>query len=1292
MSPATAVNGGSDARPVSPRDAVDASVATPDSHAPIQPSTLRLADERARVERLRSLVAPHLESFNHAVGPGLDLLPEAIEAVAVRINPTGEDGGGSGSSDGASASTRISVRYAKLALLRPRFGEQSSRVVAADLLPNECRRAGINYSGDLLAEFEIAIDDERFDTPMRRIARLPIMVGSDKCNLSGKSPAEMLAASEEQYELGGFFVVNGAEKLLRMIVVPRANAVLSVRRSANTSRGPLYTETSVSIRSMRKDLSTTTMHLHYLRTGGATVRVTVGRAEYFIPVGVVMRALLPSGVSARAIFDRIVGGAVGNEALRASALAIVTDLDDWSKKFRWNSEETEEVHASTSQPAALAFIGSTFRVIMGLDEDRSDIEAGKILLRRHVLVHLSVGPYEAADARRNGAKVDMLVHMVRKLVACASEEIETDNADAPSHHELLLPGQLYLNYLKDRLEAYLLTLALNLRRDLMKSRGPISSGVMTRGECVQRALARTTNKDLVTSQMNYFMATGNLKSESRLDLPQAAGYVIMAERINYLRFITHFRCVHRGAFYATMRTTKVRKLLPEAWGFICPVQTPDGAPCGLLNHLASAVEIPTGGGANLDHFGELMLELGADPAPSMSNLHPYSFGGTVPIVCDGFIAGYVPDDRAEAFATLLRQLKTQENVMTVPYTSEIVYVAPTPHQGYGFYPGIYVHTTDCRMMRPVMWLQKQVKRKPDSDAWNGMHPPEEEDSLAPQGTRELIGTLEQVFLQVRPAVADAIDTVSPLDVNRATHAELHASSFMSEVASLTPFPDMNQGPRNIFQCQMAKQTMGTPCHLFESRFDSKIYRLTTPEVPITRNLCMQDPMGADLFPNGTNGIVAVLSYTGYDMEDALILNQGSVNRGFAHGTIYTNKRIDLDATATDRLKQFGPFTQEQADRTAAIGVDGLPEVGARVQYEESLYGTAPLGSTASQNARDRKNVRWTAHKSVETATVDQVQIINAAAYSRDSTRNEKSGIRQATIRTRLSRPPSVGDKFATRAGQKGTIAALWPTEDMPFSESGMMPDVLFNPNGFPSRMTIGMMIENMAGKSGALHGMFHDSTPFRFDEKVRAVDYFGEQLVKAGYNYYGNETLYSGYTGEPFNVDIFMGVIHYQRLRHMVSDKFQVRSTGKVHPLYRQPIQGRKRGGAIRFGEMERDGLLAHGASFLLRDRLGMASDMHVLHVCEKCGSLIAPTMQKPPASGLPGSSALAGRQADSTTILCRICEQDSIEDGSACGASSTVQRVAIPYSFKYLVTELAAMNIRARLDLRSSQDVGLNG
>jgi DNA-directed RNA polymerase I subunit RPA2 len=244
------------------------------------------------------------------------------------------------------------------------------------------------------------------------------------------------------------------------------------------------------------------------------------------------------------------------------------------------------------------------------------------------------------------------------------------------------------------------------------------------------------------------------------------------------------------------------------------------------------------------------------------------------------------------------------------------------------------------------------------------------------------------------------------------------------------------------------------------------------------------------------------------------------------------------------------------------------------------------------------------HKDNENAYVETVRIIGVGSGTETLT-TSKSNLRRVSITMRYRRNPIIGDKFSSRHGQKGTLSVLWPQENMPFTESGMTPDVLINPHAFPSRMTIGMLIESMAGKSGALNGNFQDGTPFQFHEERRAIDHMGEQLRANGYSYYGSEPLYNGLTGNIMHVDIFIGVVFYQRLRHMVNDKFQVRSTGPVVALTRQPVKGRKKHGGIRLGEMERDSLLSHGVAFCVQDRLMNCSDSHLAYVCSTCGSLL---------------------------------------------------------------------------------------
>lgn len=282
---------------------------------------------------------------------------------------------------------------------------------------------------------------------------------------------------------------------------------------------------------------------------------------------------------------------------------------------------------------------------------------------------------------------------------------------------------------------------------------------------------------------------------------------------------------------------------------------------------------------------------------------------------------------------------------------------------------------------------------------------------------------------------------------------------------------------------------------------------------------------------------------------------------------------------------------------------------------------------------------------------------------------------------RVPRSPVIGDKFSSRHGQKGVMSQKWPAIDMPFSESGIQPDVIINPHAFPSRMTIGMFVESMAGKSGALHGIAQESTPFRFDEQNTAVDYFGHQLMKAGYNYYGNEPMYSGITGQELAADIYIGVVYYQRLRHMVNDKYQVRTTGPINSLTGQPIKGRKKGGGIRVGEMERDALLAHGTAFLLQDRLMNCSDYTKAAICRSCGSFLAAT---------PTISEFTRKKKGSPITRCRRCarlaagsesKSDTWVDGQGIRytGGDDIAVVAVPQVLRYLDVELTSMGVRLK-------------
>ena len=505
-----------------------------------------------------------------------------------------------------------------------------------------------------------------------------------------------------------------------------------------------------------------------------------------------------------------------------------------------------------------------------------------------------------------------------------------------------------------------------------------------------------------------------------------------------------------------------------------------------------------------------------------------------------------------------------------------------------------------------------------------------------------------------------------------THEETGPMAMLSAIASCTPWSDYNQSPRNMYQCQMGKQTMGLPMHSFCYRPDTKLYRLQTPQRPIALTDAY-DRYAIDDYPLGTNAVVAVLAYTGYDMEDAMIVNKGSMERGLAHATLYKTDTVSVPAAAAADGETFGKRAEpasggrgrrgssasapEKKAPDAAVDVDGAPRPGSRIE---------PGSAIASVLNKATGRARLTKVKGADGAVVDRVALMRAPG-PRGKMETKMS------VTMRFNRNPIIGDKFSSRHGQKGVLSFLWPEEDLPYCErTGVRPDILINPHAFPSRMTIGMLVESMASKAGAMDGRFVDASPFQRARDGEAfcppMEEHGEVLRKHGYAYHGSETMINGATGEAFDVDIYVGLVYYQRLRHMVSDKFQVRSLGPNNPLTQQPIKGRKAGGGIRFGEMERDSLLAHGAAYLLHDRLHACSDRHVADVCSRCGSLLAPACTLRVAGGAQGLEPVTG---SGTKVVCRVCNT------GAC-----VERVALPFVFKYLASELAAMNIRVGLEI----------
>lgn len=1172
--------------------------------------------DRSAYPELMKATRPHIDSFNALFEGGLlELACKDIGQIVVFDKKDETKNGGLGN--------KITLRIEDVSCAMPEIDRRDKQSLNRKILPTEARERLITYRGRMYFQLKYRVNDERqWESHTVEAGQLPVMVKSSRCHLHKLSPYDLMLAKEETEEMGGYFVVNGNEKLIRMLILPRRNHVIALIRNSFQNRGASYTEFGTQIRCVRPDQTSQTNTVHYLSDGNCILRFSWQKNEYLVPAVMVLKALLPC--SDRDIFNAIIGSDVKNTFLTDRVELLLRSF---------------KLYALHSQQSTLEYMGAKFRIVMNAPEDEADVDVGRRVLNRIVLVHLK----DAKD------KFRLLIFMIRKLYSLVAGDCSPDNPDSPAHQEIMLGGFLYGQIIKEKLEDVLrgikAQIAIDLRRPAFASQVDF-----VKKTYLTKTIAKV-NSD-IGSKLAYFLSTGNLVSNTGLDLQQTTGYVVVAEKLNFYRYLSHFRMVHRGSFFAELKTTTVRKLLPEAWGFLCPVHTPDGSPCGLLNHLAHRCDVVTTaiGAEDTAKLTQLLLAMGIDDAEEVSgggnNRSTVQFDGRIIGSCTHKLAASIAKDlRKWKVARKVKLSKESDgnvklsemNNYSIPLDLEIGLVPPSKG---GQYPGIYLFGGIARMMRPVRYLHKadskpQQKRKKDED---------------------LVGSFEQVYMDIACMPDEVMDKIT-------THIEHAPTNMLSIVANLTPFSDFNQSPRNMYQCQMGKQTMGTPATALRHRTDNKLYRIQTGQTPIVRP-ALHDTYGIDNFPNGTNAIVAVISYTGYDMEDAMILNKSSHERGFGYGTIYKSEKIDLKEKMRKGESNHLHFGYGNSPRPRRCEIhldeDGLAHIGAKfvdgdpmAAYYDDITGKCTVVE----------------YHGSETAIVDEVRILGNDAGD--------SECQKVQYQLRVTRSPIIGDKFSSRHGQKGVCSQKWPAIDMPFSENGMQPDVIINPHAFPSRMTIGMFVESIAGKAGALRGHAQDATPFTYSEQATAADFFGEQLAEQGFNYHGNEPMYSGVTGQEFKADIYIGCVYYQRLRHMVSDKVQVRTTGPVNPLTHQPVKGRKRGGGIRFGEMERDSIIAHGTSFILQDRLNNCSDYDLSWICRSCGSILSILQVTTAEDGESATKCLnCAKKANGLEYGDEVW---SVNDQKYTGGDH-VAKVAIPFVFRYLSAELAAMNIKMSL------------
>ncbi|MGY5141750.1 MAG: DNA-directed RNA polymerase subunit B [Nitrosopumilus sp.] len=871
----------------------------------------------------------------------------------------------------------------------------------------------------------------------------------------------------------------------------------------------------------------------------------------------------------------------------AAAVSLVDNIQD---ELEGSFEKASDVPTAKD---SIVYISK--RIAPGMLEE-FQIKRAETLLDWGLLPHLGKHPENRKE------KAQFLGEATCKLIELKLGWIKPDDKDHYGNKVIKFAGQMLADLFR--------TAFRNLVRDMKYQ---LERSGQKRGI---NAVAAAIRPGIISDKLNNAIATGNW-GRGRVGVTQ------LLDRTNYLSTISHLRRI-QSPLSRTQPNFEARDLHATHFGRICPSETPEGSNCGLVKNIAlSGIISET---VASEEIVEKLYELGT--------VHFFDAKEDVKkdgarIFVDGKLIGFYSDGEqlAESLRELRRNSKIHPHVGISFHTSEIE----------GSTKRIYVNCNAGRVLRPLIII-KDNKPLLTSDlldkiskkliSWN---------DLLRMGVLELIDANEEENCYV---------TLDEKDTKKRTHLEVFPPAILGAGASIIPYPEHNQSPRNTYESAMAKQSLGFSTPMMNTSTYVRQHFMLYPQVPIVNTKAMK-LLGLEDRPAGQNCVVAVLPFDGYNIEDAIVLSKASVDRGLGRTFFY--RIYDAEAkqypggmrdtfeipNAEDNIRGF---KGERAYRL--LEEDGVVASESPVKGGDILIGKTSPPRFMEEYREFESSGPYRRDTSIgvrpsENGVVDTVVMTQS---------NE--GGKMYKIRVRDMRIPEIGDKFASRHGQKGVLGILAKAEDLPYTASGMSPDVLINPHAFPSRMTVGMMMESICGKAAALRGQRFDGSAFvgeKMDEVKQAMD-------AHGFQYSGKEIMYDGRTGKSFPVEVFIGVVYYQKLHHMVADKIHARARGQVQMLTKQPTEGRARGGGLRFGEMERDCLIAYGASMILKDRLLDESDKSDIFVCERCG-------------------LVAYHDVKQRKYVCRVC-----------GDKAKVSSVSVAYAFKLLLQEMQSLNVAPRL------------
>lgn len=1110
------------------------------------------------------------------------------------------------------------MTYKDISVTRPFITENFRK---RRLLPWECRARDATYSGQILADIEISFDHPEFgfvtSVPKIAIGKLPVMVGSMICWLGPGGDTKVEDMKECTMDPNGYFIIRGVEKVLLMQEQLCRNKILVEKdkeglMSASCASATLETKAKVAV-VLKGDCL-------YLKSSSFREKV---------PLFIVFKAM--GGGSDRQAARLVSPGAISDNKRSLARLESILALSfEPLLKERIITEED-----------AMSYMMGKIRAPIRPEIGRSAAKQRAELLR---ILGGTLLPHVGGEGRLC-EKLQFLALMARKAIYAELVASNDPSSPAFSNRDFLgnkrveCAGEMLGLIFEDLIKRFNAEVRKEADRSLSRWKKPDRSRIDSWRSELPMLASGWFGSELITHGLSHAVSSGNWSIKRfRVDRQGVTQPLARMNHLGALGMLTRME----SHVEKTRKIAGPRSLQPSQMGFVCPVDTPDGESCGLVKHLALLAKVSVA----TDDAPVLALLRRLGVTASVSN------GNGWAVLLNGKLVGatHQPQKLVTAFreARLAGQVEPTASVCADAAESLV----------------------DCwtdagRLLRPLINLSRLP---PLLEAIESDLPTLRADAeaLLTTGAVAADASLDAArtrfdSLRRRLLAGGAVEylDVSELDTCRlafsikeagpdTTHIELCPSAILGLVASSVPFCNHNQSPRNTYQCAMGKQALGVPALSAPLRTDNVWLQLAHPQRPLVDSPALR-LAGFHRLPAGHNATLAVLALSGYDVEDAVVLNQASVQRGLGRVIVTKKFLVELDDEGKGEALMPAPGCP-----------DGLASPGQQLRRDAPLAmkvarAETPVGGDRQEQARGANN-------SDATTVVRPLRYPGSSGVVRDvflSHSAEKSLV--AKLMVSQVRVPEVGDKFSSRHGQKGVVGLILPQRDMPFSESGIVPDIVMNPHGFPSRMTVGKLLELLTGKAAALDGRiasapaFEDKKPCVCGAPATALSggcacrspaaAAGAALRAHGFDYFGSEVFYSGTTGEPLRGLVFTGPVFYQRLKHMVADKIHARAAGRKTFLTRQPLEGRAKEGGLRLGEMERDCLLGYGASEILLERFLFASDEYYFQLCSACG-----------------------------TIGCRgTCRNDR---------SSEMKTIRLPYPAKLLMQELISMGIRPKINV----------